>query len=93
MDHQEEAIAFERAFAALRWLGSRVRRSLWQVGSPGCRRRARGPNGTAPCTGTSASVPCNPASLENACRSYYYMTLKATVSNSAAAGINTRRCC
>jgi hypothetical protein len=35
MDHREEVIAFERALAALRWLGSRARRSLRQVGFPG----------------------------------------------------------
>jgi iodothyronine deiodinase-like protein len=35
MDHKKEVIAFERALAALRWLGSRARRWLRQVGFPG----------------------------------------------------------
>jgi hypothetical protein len=35
MDHQQEVIAIERALAALRWLSSRARRSLRQVGFPG----------------------------------------------------------
>ena len=37
MGHREQVIGFERAMAALRWFGSKVRRLLRQLGFPGVR--------------------------------------------------------